>query len=209
MECPSRRRTCFAGAGAMPAWNANPVERLDLFLNGHSRAVAQSLFWTQARIESISLNYAFILALGIGIVAGLRSLTAPAVVAWGAHLGWLNLHGSPLAFMGSTAAVAILSVLAVGELIADKLPMIPKRTAPAPLIARIITGGLCGACLCTAAGKSLLAGMLLGGIGGVVGAFVGYSVRRRLVNNLHIKDLVVAVCEDAVAIGLALFLVSR
>ena len=155
------------------------------------------------------MNYAFILALGIGIVAGLRSLTAPAVVAWGAHLGWLNLHGSPLAFMGSTAAVAILSVLAVGELIADKLPMIPKRTAPAPLIARIITGGLCGACLCAAAGKSLLAGMLLGGIGGVVGAFVGYSVRRRLVNNLHIKDLVVAVCEDAVAIGLALFLVSR
>jgi uncharacterized membrane protein len=155
------------------------------------------------------MNYAFILALGIGIVAGLRSLTAPAVVAWGAHLGWLNLHGSPLAFMGSTAAVAILSVLAVGELIADKLPMIPKRTAPAPLIARIITGGLCGACLCAAAGKSLLAGMLFGGIGGVVGAFVGYSVRRRLVNNLHIKDLVVAVCEDAVAIGLALFLVSR
>jgi hypothetical protein len=69
-------------------------------------------------------------------VAGLRSLTAPAVVAWGAHLSWLNLHGSPLAFMGSTTAVAILSVLAIGELIADKLPMIPKRNAPAPLMAR-------------------------------------------------------------------------
>ena len=48
------------------------------------------------------MNYVFVLALGIGIVAGLRSLTAPAVVAWGAHLGWLNLHGSPLAFIGST-----------------------------------------------------------------------------------------------------------
>ena len=142
-------------------------------------------------------------------MAGLRSLTAPAVVAWGAHLGWLNLHGSPLAFMGSTTAVAIFSLLAIGELIADKLPMIPKRTAPAPLIARIVTGGLCGACLCAAVGKSLLAGALLGGIGGIVGAFLGYSVRRRLVNNLHIKDLVVAVCEDVVAVGLALFLVSR
>ena len=143
-------------------------------------------------------------------MAGLRSLTAPAVVAWGAHLGWLNLHGSPLAFMGSTTAVAIFSLLAIGELIADKLPMIPKRTAPAPLMARVVTGGLCGACLCAAAaGKSLLAGTLLGGIGGVVGAFVGYSVRRRLVNNLHIKDLVVAVCEDVIAISLALFLVSR
>ena len=141
------------------------------------------------------MNYVFVLALGIGIVAGLRSLTAPAVVAWGAHLGWLNLHGSPLAFMGSTTAVAIFSLLAIGELIADKLPMIPKRTAPAPLIARVVTGGLCGACLCAAVGKSLLAGALLGGIGGIVGAFLGYGIRRRL--DLHIKDLVVAVCEDA------------
>jgi uncharacterized membrane protein len=185
------------------------VERLDLFLNGHSSAVAQSLFWTEARIKSVSLNYVFALALGIGIVAGLRSLTAPAVVAWGAHLSWLNLHGSPLAFIGSTTAVAILSVLAIGELIADKLPMIPRRTAPAPLLARIVTGGLCGACLCAAAGQSLVAGALLGGIGGVVGAFLGYSIRRRLVNDLHVNDFVVAVCEDVVAVGLALFLVSR
>ena len=155
------------------------------------------------------MNYVFALALGIGIVAGLRSLTAPAVVAWGAHVGWLNLHDSPLAFMGSTTAVVILSLLAIGELIADKLPMTPKRTAPAPLIARIVTGGLCGASLVAAVGKSVLAGMLLGGIGGVVGAFLGYSVRRRLVKNFHIKDLVVAVCEDAIAICLALFLVSR
>jgi uncharacterized membrane protein len=153
------------------------------------------------------LNYVFVLALGIGFVAGLRSLTAPAVVAWGAHLSWLNLHGSPFAFMGSTAAVAIFSVLAIGELVADKLPTIPKRTAPAPLTARIITGGLCGACLCAAAGKLFLAGTLLGGIGGIIGAFLGYGVRRRL--NLYIKDAAVAVCEDVVAVGLALFLVSR
>ena len=155
------------------------------------------------------MNYVLLLALGIGIVAGLRSLTAPAVVAWGAHLGWLNLNGSPLAFMGSTTAVAVFSLLAIGELIADKLPMIPKRTAPAPLIGRFVTGGLCGACLCAAAGKLLLAGALLGGIAGIIGAFLGYSLRKRLVNNFHIKDLVLAVCEDAVAIGLALFLVSQ
>ena len=142
-------------------------------------------------------------------MAGLRSLTAPAVVAWGAYVGWLNLHGSPLAFMGSTAAVAIFSLLAIGELVADKLPIIPKRIAPAPLLARIITGGLCGACLCAVARKSLIAGVLLGGIGGVIGAFAGYEVRRRLVNNLRIHDFVVAVCEDLLAVGLGFFLVSR
>jgi uncharacterized membrane protein len=183
------------------------VERVDLFLHAGSRTVAQSLLSTEARTERISLNYVFLLAVGIGIVAGLRSLTAPAVMTWGAHLGWLNLHGSPFAFMGSTPAVAIFSLLAIVELIADKLPTIPKRTAPASLLARIITGGLCGACLCAAAGKSLFAGTLIGGIGGFVGAFLGYGIRRRL--DLHIKDVVVAVCEDVIAVGLAVFLVSR
>src|SRR5947207_10281583 len=153
------------------------------------------------------MNYVFVLAIGIGIVAGLRSLTAPAVVAWGAHLAWLNLHGPPLGFMGSTTAVAIFSLLAIGELVADKLPKTPKRTALAPLLARIITGGLCGASLWAAAGQSLLGGALLGGTGGVIGAFVGYEIRRRIVNNLHIKDIFVAICEDLVAIALACFLV--
>jgi uncharacterized membrane protein len=155
------------------------------------------------------VNYVFLLAIGIGIVAGLRSLTAPAVVAWAAHLGWLNLHGSPLGFIGSTTAVAIFSLLAIGELVADKLPNTPKRTGIVPLLARIVLGGLCGACLCAAAGESLLAGALLGGTGGVIGAFSGYETRKRLVNNLQIKDLVAAICEDLVAIVLAFFLVSR
>ena len=153
------------------------------------------------------MNSVFLLAIGIGIVAVLRSLLAPAVVAWAAHFDWLNLNGSPLAFMGSRTAVAIFSVLAIGELIADKRPKIPKRTALAPLLARILTGGLCGASLCAAAGQSLLGGAFLGGTGGVIGAFVGYEIRRRIVNNLHIKDIFVAICEDFVAIALAYFLV--
>jgi len=111
--------------------------------------------------------------------------------------------------MGSTIAVAVFSLFAIGELVGDKLPKTPKRTALAPLLARILTGGLCGASLCAAAGKSLLTGTLLAGIGGVIGAFVGYETRRRLVNNLPINDLFVAICEDLVAIALARFLVSR
>jgi uncharacterized membrane protein len=155
------------------------------------------------------VNYVFLFAIGIGIVAGLRSLTAPAVVTWAAHFGWLNLHDSLLEFMGSTTAVAIFSLLALGELVADKLPTTPNRTTLAPLSARIITGALCGACILAAAEKSLIAGALLGGTAGVIGAFAGYKVRRLLVNNLHIHDLAVAVCEDLFAIGLGFFLVSR
>jgi uncharacterized membrane protein len=155
------------------------------------------------------MTYIFLLAIGIGIVAGLRSLLAPAVVAWVAHFDLLNLNASPLAFMGSRTAVVIFSIFAIGELVADKLPKTPKRTAFAPLLARIVMGGLSGACLFVAVGKSLLAGALLGGIGGVIGAFVGYEIRRHVLNNLHIKDPFVAICEDLVAIGLAFFIVSR
>jgi uncharacterized membrane protein len=155
------------------------------------------------------MNYVFAFAIGIGIVAGLRSLLAPAVVAWAAHFDLLNLNGSPLVFMGSRIAVAIFTIFAIGELIADKLPKTTKRTAFAPLLARILLGGLSGACLFAAAGKSSFAGALLGAIGGVIGAFVGYEIRRRIVNNLHVKDLFVAICEDVVAIALACFLVSH
>jgi uncharacterized membrane protein len=154
-------------------------------------------------------NYIYAFAVGIGVVAGLRSLTAPAVVSWAAHLGWLNLHGSPLAFIGSTLAAAIFSVLAIGELVADMLPKIPKRTAPAPLLARILMGGLCGACLCASAIQSLLIGALLGATGGVIGAFGGYEIRRRLVSKLNIRDIFIAIFEDLIAIGVASFLVSR
>ena len=155
------------------------------------------------------MNYVFAMAVGIGIVAGLRSLTAPAVVAWAAHVGWLNLHSSPLAFMASTAAVAVFSLLAIGELIADKLSNTPKRTALVPLLARVLTGALCGTCLCAATGKSLLAGAILGATGGVIGAFAGYKARKSLVDHLRIKDFFVAICEDLVAIGLAFLFVSR
>jgi uncharacterized membrane protein len=154
-------------------------------------------------------NYLLALALGIGFVAGLRSLTAPAVVAWAAHLGWLNLQGSSLAFMGLTAAAIIFSLLAIGELIADKVPGVPGRTAIAPLLARIFTGALGGACLAAAANKPLLSACLLAGLGGVIGAFAGYEIRRRLVSQLHFRDFIVAIFEDLIAIGLACFIVSR
>ena len=136
-------------------------------------------------------------------------MTAPAAVSWAACLGWINLHGSPLQWMGSRIAVAIFSVAAVAELVADKLPKTPNRTAPGPLIGRIVLGGLAGACLAISMSGSWLTGAVLGGIGAVIGAFAGYEARRRLVRGLGAKDAVVAVVEDLVAIGLAYMVVTR
>jgi uncharacterized membrane protein len=87
------------------------------------------------------------LSLAIGFVAGLRSMTAPAAVAWGARLGWLRLSGTPLAFLGTAPAAYILGVLMVAELVADKLPFTPSRTRPGPFAGRIISGALAGAAL--------------------------------------------------------------
>ena len=155
------------------------------------------------------MNYIFPFAFGMGFASGLRSLTPPAVVAWAAHLGWLNLNNSPLAFMGSTTAVAIFSLLALFELFLDLQPSTQKRTAPVPLIARILMGALCGACLCAASNQSLIIGAILGGVGAVIGAFAGYNIRRRLVSGLNIKDFFIALPEDLVTVGLAYFFVSR
>jgi len=157
----------------------------------------------------MTANFILFSAFGIGIVAGLRSLTAPAVVSWAVYLGWLNLHGSPLAFMGSIVTVAIFSLLALGELGADLSPRIPRRTAPGPLAGRLLMGGLCGASLCASAGQSLSIGALLGALGAVIGAFAGYEIRRRLVTGWNLRDVFVAVIEDLTAIGVACFLVTR
>jgi uncharacterized membrane protein len=154
------------------------------------------------------MNYIFAFALGLGFGAGLRAFTPPAVVAWAAHLGWLNPNNSPLAFMGSIITVVIFSLLALFELYADLQPSTPKRTAPVPLAARILTGALCGACLCAASNQALIIGAILGGVGGVIGAFAGYKIRRRLVAALNIKDTFIALLEDSVTIGLACFFVS-
>jgi uncharacterized membrane protein len=155
------------------------------------------------------MNYVLALAFGIGVVAGLRALTAPAAIAWAAHLGWLHLHDSPLAFMASTWSAILFTALAIFELVGDLLPTTPSRTAPAPLAARIISGGFCGACVCVSANQSLFIGAALGAVGAVAGAFAGYGLRKRLVTGLKIKDIFIAIPEDLIAIGLAWFLVTR
>ena len=148
-----------------------------------------------------------ILAFALGVVAGLRSLTPPAVVAWGARLGWLQLAGTPLAFLGSTAVTYLLTALLLAELVADKLPRTPNRTSPGPFIGRIMTGALAGAALGAGSGGSLLAGAALGGLGGAVGTLAGYQARTSLVRKLGVPDYVVALGEDAIAVGGAVLIV--
>ena len=148
------------------------------------------------------------LAFAIGVMTGLRSLTAPAAVSWAARAKWIHLEPTWLAFLGYSATPYILTILAAGELVLDKLPSTPSRKAPGPFAGRVVLGALCGAALCATAGH-IVPGAVLGALGGMAGTFGGYEARRRLVAALGVPDFVVAVAEDVVAIGGSLFVVSR
>lgn len=139
-----------------------------------------------------------LLALLIGVVAGLRSLTAPAVVAWAAYLGWLDLHGTWASWMANIITVIVFTVLAVGELVNDKLPKTPARTAPPIFAARILMGGLAGAALGAWPHWTFTA-LGAGVIGAVLGTLGGYQARKRL-SAVAGKDLPIALLEDVVAI---------
>lgn len=140
-----------------------------------------------------------LLALLIGVVAGLRSLTAPAVVAWAAYLGWIDVHGTWAAWFASIITVIVFTVLAVGELVMDKLPKTPARTVPPVFGARIVMGGLAGAALGAWPHWTFTA-LGAGVIGAVLGTLGGYQARKRLVAVAGGRDLPIALLEDAVAI---------
>jgi uncharacterized membrane protein len=149
----------------------------------------------------------FVLAFLIGVVAGLRSMTAPAVVSWAARLGWIHLEATPLAFLGYAATPWIVSVLALAELVADQLPKTPSRKTPGPFAARVVMGALCGAAL-GATADELLGGILAGALGAIAGTLGGYEFRARLARAAG-RDLPIALLEDAIAIGGGLLIVSR
>ena len=135
-------------------------------------------------------------------------MTPPAAVSWAARLGWLRLENTPLAFLGFAATPYILTLLAIAELINDKLPKTPSRKTPAPFTARIVTGAFSGAALGAPSG-ALLGGLVAGALGGVAGTLAGYEFRKRLVKATGGKDLPIALLEDAIAICAAFWIVSR
>jgi len=147
----------------------------------------------------------FVLAFLIGVIAGLRSMTAPAAVSWAARLGWVHVENTWLAFLGFQFTPYIITLMAIGELIADKLPKTPSRKAPGPFGFRIVSGAVCG----TALSGGSIAGAVAGALGAVAGTLGGYEFRARLVRATGGRDLPIALLEDVIAVGGALLIVSR
>jgi uncharacterized membrane protein len=145
-----------------------------------------------------------LLAVLIGVVAGLRTFTAPAAISWAARLGW-QLGSTPLAFMGYAWTPWILTVLALVEFVTDQLPSTPSRTVPMQFGARIIMAAISGAAIGAPAGW-LIVGGIAGIVGTVIGTLGGHAARVRLAAALR-KDAPAAFIEDAVAILAAVVIV--
>ncbi|AKS33673.1 DUF4126 family protein [Mycolicibacterium goodii] len=140
-----------------------------------------------------------LLALLIGVVAGLRAMTAPAVVAWAAALQWINLDNTWAEWLAHPITVTVLTILAVGELVTDKLPKTPSRKTAIQFGTRLITGAFAGAVIGTAWGYKF-GGLGAGLVGAVLGTLGGAEARRRLVAATGGRDLPIALSEDAVAV---------
>ena len=154
---------------------------------------------------SANVLTAGLFALLIGVIAGLRTMTAPAAVSWAAHSGRLALGGTWLAFLGYAWTPWILSCLALVEFVGDQLPSTPSRTVPMQFGARLVSGALAGAAIGTAGG-ALVGGLIAGVVGAVIGTLGGSRVRGRLAAAFG-NDHPAAFIEDAVAIGGALLIV--
>ncbi len=162
------------------------------------------------------------LIFALGLLNGLRTLTPVAVLCWGAHLGWFSLAHTPFFFLANPVSLVVFSLLAVGEWVGDKLPKTPARTEPFPLAARMFFAAACGAVLATLGGitngpigssrgnpDAFIIGILAGGLGAFLGTYGGFLVRRLLTKQAGLPDFPVALTEDVVALGGALFVVSR
>ena len=140
----------------------------------------------------------YLLALLIGVIAGLRAMTAPAAISWAAALGGLPVGDTWLAFMGYRFTPWIFTLLALVELVTDQLPSTPSRKVPQQFGARLVSGALCGATI-GAAGGSWIVGLIAGVIGAVIGTYGGAEARARLAAGFG-RDLPAALIEDAVAV---------
>jgi uncharacterized membrane protein len=141
-----------------------------------------------------------VLALFIGVVAGLRALTAPAVVSWAAYLHWIDLDNRWLHWVGHPITVTVLTVFALVELVTDQLPKTPSRKTPMQFGTRLITGAFAGAVI--GAGFHYTWSCLGAGVvGAVLGTLGGAEARSRLVAATGGRDFPIAVLEDVIAVG--------
>ena len=140
--------------------------------------------------------------LGLGAIAGMRSMAAPAALSRAVERGDIDgLENTPFAVLGSSEIATALRMFEIGEFIVDKLPvMVPSRTSPPPLLGRAASGAIVGAALFASDGRRSAAGGVLGAASALASAYATERLRLQIAERLGVPDLIVALSEDAIAV---------
>jgi uncharacterized membrane protein len=145
-------------------------------------------------------------ASAIGVVSGMRALLPAAILAQMVRKTTLELDDSPIAKIGRPTTATAIALLAIGELIGDKLPSTPDRTKPVALVPRILSGALCGAVLCASKKRSPIVGALAGALGATGGTFAAYHLRKLIAESTELPNPAAGAIEDGIAVGLAILI---
>ncbi len=138
---------------------------------------------------------------GMGAIAGMRSMAAPALVSDYFTRARPEQRGTPVQFLASPRVATALKLLAVGELVADKTPQIPARTDWPSLLGRCLSGMVAGTALYAGSGHHPVPGGLLGGTVAILSTFGSYRLRQFAVRRFNLPDPLVGIVEDAIVIG--------
>ena len=140
-------------------------------------------------------------ALGLGAIAGLRAMAAPAILSRSVVEGRLGgLETTPFAVLGSPRVSTALQVLEVGELIVDKLPIVPSRTSPPPLLGRAASGALVGAALFASGGRRTVMGGALGAASAMAAAYAAERLRLQITQRLGVPNVIAGLLEDGIVL---------
>ncbi len=133
----------------------------------------------------------------LAAISGVRSMAAPALLARAASRGDLSgLRSTPFTYLGDDRAAWLLQALMVGEMIGDKTPFIPSRTAAGPLLGRALSGALVGSALFASRGRQTLSGALLGAASALAGVYTVDRLRSAATQGLGLPDPLFGLLED-------------
>jgi uncharacterized membrane protein len=152
--------------------------------------------------KPLKISKSFWQVLALGVLAGMRTTAAPVVASQilSRHPS-KHLAGSPLRFMQSPNVALGMKLLALGEVIGDKLPKTPNRIAAGGVISRCAGGALAGASVYKAKGNNPLVGAFIGSAVALGSTYGSYYVRRFVVAKTDIYDPYIGAIEDAVVAG--------
>ncbi len=144
-------------------------------------------------------------AIQLGVVTGLRSQLPLALVAGAVQSSpaAVPLPG-PFNWLNSRPLLDVARLSAAGEMVVDKLPVVPSRLAPGPLIFRLVVAGFAAGGLAVVARQPPVPAVILGIAGGAAGSIAGNRARGYLSSRAGLPDQIGAILEDLVAVGLGL-----